>query len=63
MTEETYTVEMTGEQAHVLAMWLSSLAQEYAGDEGKTREQIEMLAPVGKRCIEIAAEAGEWEDP
>lgn len=66
-TEDTYTVEVTGEQAHLLASWLSLMAQDVASEEtGEVSEQyrseMETLAPVGKRFAEIAEEAGEWED-
>lgn len=65
-TKDTYTLEVTGKQAHILASWLSALAQDVTSEETEEageqhRRDMEMLAPVGKRCTEIAAEAGEWE--
>lgn len=61
MTEDTYTIEVTGKQAHTLAVWISMLAQDVMGEEGGRREEVKALAPVGKQCAAIAEEAGEWE--
>jgi len=63
-TEQTYTVEVTGEQAHVLASWISMMIQLHLDDEEESQEakkEMEKIAPVGKRFAEIAEEAGEWE--
>lgn len=65
-TETTYPVEVTGEQAHILASWLSLMAQDAASEETEERSEqyrseVNTLAPVGKRFAEIAEEAGEWE--
>ena len=62
MSEETYTLEVTGEQAHQLAVWLSLLAQDAQDGDNELREDMEMLAPVGQQCAEIAERAGEWEE-
>jgi len=48
MTEETYTVEVTGEQAHMLAKYLSVLAQQVEGESSEFRDGVAELAPVGQ---------------
>lgn len=67
MSEETYMVEVTGEQAHILASWLSLMAQDVTSEETEEaseqyRDEMVKLAPVGKRFVEIAEQAGEWEE-
>lgn len=61
MSEETYTVDMTGEQAHMLAKMLSMLAQQVEGESTEFRDGVAELAPVGKQCAEIAEKADQWE--
>lgn len=56
---ETYSLEVTGSQAHLLARWLSLVAQDVDETDSHHDDVVE-LAAVGEQAAEIAEQADEW---
>lgn len=62
MSGETYRLEVTGEQARILASWLSLVAQDVQQSGDEVPGELAQLAEVGQQCAAIADDAGEWDD-
>lgn len=61
MSGDTYTLEVTGEQARILASWLSLVAQDAQQSGDEVPDGLAQLAEVGQQCAAIAEDAGEWD--